>query len=235
MDVIAHIYTDLPAKFGVPRQSGLAKKLMGKIIFEEKYRAREAVKGLEDFSYIWLLWQFSEVCKEQKEDGWSPSVKPPRLGGKTKMGVFATRSPFRPNHIGLSSVRLEKIEYDKVLGPVIYVSGIDMINETPILDIKPYLEYVDSHPGAGNGFAEKTRDIALDVEFPQVLFEKLPPGKRDGIIDILQEDPRPAYHDIPDRIYGVEYAGFDVRFTVCQGVLHVCEIEELSNGRKYTV
>lgn len=231
MEIIAHIYTDLPSKFGVPRQSGLVQNLTGRIVFEEKYRVKEAFKGLEDFSYLWVLWQFSGVCKDSDaEDSWSPSVKPPRLGGKTKMGVFATRSPFRPNHIGLSSVKLEKIEYDRELGPVLLVSGIDMMDGTPVYDIKPYLEYVDSHPGAGNGFAQETADAVLQVEFPEALMPNIPQEKRDGILGILEQDPRPAYHDFPERVYGVEYAGFDVRFRVRQGVLMVCEVEKL-NGR----
>jgi tRNA-Thr(GGU) m(6)t(6)A37 methyltransferase TsaA len=232
MKVIAHIITDMPAKFGVPRQSGLVKELMGRIIFEEKYRVKEAVKGLEDFTYLWLIWQFSGVEIPTEEDEyWSPSVKPPRLGGKKKMGVFATRSPFRPNRIGLSSVKLEKIEYDKELGPVIYVSGIDLMDGTPIYDIKPYLAYVDSHPEAGNGFAEDTADYELQVVFPQQWIVMIPEEKRAGIMGVLAQDPRPAYHDFPERIYGVEYAGFDVRFTVEHGVLTVCEVESLHGKR----
>ncbi len=233
MNIIAHIYTDLPAKFGVPRQSSLVPELKGKIIFEEEYRVTQAFKGLEKFSYIWVLWQFSKVpvCSEQ-EAHWSPTVKPPRLGGKAKMGVFATRSPFRPNRIGLSSVKLDKIEYHKELGPVLCVSGIDMMNETPIYDIKPYLPYVDSHPEAGNGFAEQAADYKLKVIFPSQWLYMIPKEKREGIIGVLSQDPRPAYHTSPDRVYGVEYAGFDVRFTVNQGVLTVCEVENL-NGRRY--
>lgn len=232
MNVIAHIYTDLPAKFGVPRQSGLVPELKGKIIFEEEYRVKEAFKGLEDFSYIWVIWQFSEAPENFEREGfWSPSVKPPRLGGKKKMGVFATRSPFRPNRIGLSSVKLEGIQYDKELGPILWVSGIDMMDGTPIYDIKPYLSYVDSHPEAGNGFAGNTSDYSLEVVFPEKWFSMIPREKREGIMGLLSQDPRPAYHDFPDRIYGVEYAGFDVRFTVRQGILTVCEVEELKGKR----
>ena len=231
MDIIAHIHTDLPTKFGVPRQSGLVEELKGKIIFEEEYRVREAFKGLEEFSHLWLIWQFSEV-PDSLENGetWSPSVKPPRLGGKTKMGVFATRSPFRPNRLGLSSVKLDRIEYDKELGPVLYVSGIDMMDGTPIFDIKPYLSYVDAHPEAKDGFAQPFREYKLEVVFPPKWLKLIPECKREGIIGILSQDPRPAYHDFPERIYGVEYAGFDVRFRVTQGVLSVCEVEKL-NGR----
>ena len=228
MKVIAHIYTDLPAKFGIPRQSNLVPQLKGKIIFEEEYRVKEAFKGLEDFSYIWVLWQFSEVPGiSEAGEYWSPSVKPPRLGGKTKMGVFATRSPFRPNRIGISSVRLDGIEYHKELGAVLHVSGIDMMDKTPVYDIKPYLSYVDSHPDAGNGFAEHTADYKLEVIFPDCWMNMIPKEKREGILGILSQDPRPAYHDFSDRIYGVEYAGFDVRFTVKQKVLTVCEVEKL--------
>lgn len=232
MDIIAHIYTDMPAKFGVPRQSGLVPELKGRIIFEEKYRNKEALKGLESFSYIWLIWQFSEALKNAGDgQAWSPSVKPPRLGGRTKMGVFATRSPFRPNRIGLSSVKLDRIAYDKKIGPVLYVSGIDMLDGTPIYDIKPYLAYADSHPDAGNGFAENTGAYALEVVFPDRWLSMIPKEKRKGIMGVLSQDPRPAYHDFPDRIYGVEYAGFDVRFTVQKGILTVCEVEELKGKR----
>ncbi len=228
MKAIAHIYTDLPAKFGVPRQSGLVQDLMGKIVMEEEYRVKEAFKGIQDFSYLWLIWQFSDV-PEILENGkdWSASVKPPRLGGKTKMGVFATRSPFRPNRMGLSSVRLEKIEYDAQLGPVLYVSGVDMMDGTPILDIKPYLAYVDAHPEANDGFAANTKEYGLEVEFPERWLKLIPEEKRAGILGVLKQDPRPAYHEFPDRVYGVEYAGFDVRFRVEQGVLTVCEVERL--------
>lgn len=233
MNIIAHIYTDMPAKFGVPRQSGLVPELKGKIVFEEEYRVRNAFKGLESFSYIWVLWQFSEVPKlSEREEYWSPSVKPPRLGGRTKMGVFATRSPFRPNRIGLSSVKLDSIEYHKELGPVLHVSGIDMLNETPVYDIKPYLSYVDSHPDAKDGFAERTADYKLEVVFPNQWLCMIPKEKREGIFGVLSQDPRPAYHSCPERIYGVEYAGFDVRFTVNQGVLTVCEVEDLK-GKRY--
>lgn len=240
MEIIAHIYTDLPAKFGIPRQSSLVPELKGKIVFEEKYRIKQAFKGLERFSYIWVLWQFSEVPEISKEEAWSASVKPPRLGGKTKMGVFATRSPFRPNRIGLSSVKLDKIEQHSELGPVLYVSGIDMMNNTPVYDIKPYLSYVDSHPDAGNGFAEHTADYELEVVFPDRWLSMIPEEKRKGIFGILSQDPRPAYHNNPNRVYGVEYAGFNVRFTVNQkdsnslnqGVLTVCEVEDLK-GRRY--
>ncbi len=232
MKIIAHIETDMPAKFGVPRQSGLVKELRGRIVFEEPYRVKEAFKGLEGFSHLWILWQFSEVDREYDEEYWSPSVKPPRLGGKTKMGVFATRSPFRPNRIGLSSVKLEEIQYDKELGPVLLVSGVDMMDQTPVYDIKPYLAYVDAHPEAMDGFAARSRDYRLEVIFSEKWLSMIPEQKREGILGVLSADPRPAYHDDEERIYGVEYAGFDVRFRVAEHVLTVCEVEDLG-GRRY--
>jgi tRNA-Thr(GGU) m(6)t(6)A37 methyltransferase TsaA len=224
LKIIAHIHTDFPEKFGVPRQSGLIPELLGMIMFEEEYRVKEALKGIEDFSYLWLLWGFSEVEKTE----WSPSVKPPRLGGKTKMGVFATRSPFRPNPIGLSSVHLEEIRETKEQGTVLIVSGVDMMDGTPIYDIKPYLAYVDSHPEAGNGFAQNTVDYELQVDFPEEILQIIPREKRAGILKVLAKDPRPAYHDFPDRRYGVAYAGYDVRFTVSDGKLMVCEVVKLN-------
>lgn len=192
MEIIAHIYTDLPSKFGVPRQSGLVQNLTGRIVFEEKYRVKEPSKTGRFFLSLGSVAVLRCRKDSDAEDSWSPSVKPPRLGGKTKMGVFATRSPFRPNHIGLSSVKLEKIEYDRELGPVLLVSGIDMMDGTPVYDIKPYLEYVDSHPGAGNGFAQETADAVLQVEFPEALMRNIPQEKRDGILGILEQDPRPC-------------------------------------------
>lgn len=232
MKIIAYIYTDLPAKFGILRQSGLVKELKGKIIFEKEYRNTEAFKGIEDFEYLWVLWQFSETPESfDRGEDWSPSVKPPRLGGKKKMGVFATRSPFRPNRIGLSSVKLESIEYNRELGPILHVSGIDMMNQTPIYDVKPYLAYVDSHPDAGNGFAANMAEYQLKVEFPEEYLKLIPPDKRAGLMGVLRQDPRPAYHELPERLYGVEYAGFDVRFTVKEGILTVREIEELHGMR----
>ena len=219
MKIIAHIDTDFEEKFGIPRQSGLVKELRGRIVFEEAYRSAEAVRGLEGFDYIWLLWQFQGV----DEDHWSPMVKPPRLGGKTRMGVFATRSPFRPNPIGLSSVRLEKIEYTEE-GPVLLVSGADLKNRTPIYDIKPYLAYTDSHPGAREGFARRGREHFLEVEFPAELLELFPKEKREALLEVLRQDPRPGYHDDESRRYGVAFAGYDVRFRVKENILIVFEV-----------
>ncbi len=219
MKVIAHIYTDFEEKFGIPRQSGLVKSLRGRIVFEEEYRSAEAVRGLDGFDYIWLLWQFQGV----EADHWSPMVKPPRLGGKTRMGVFATRSPFRPNAIGLSSVKLEGIEASED-GPVLLVSGADLKNRTPIYDIKPYLAYTDSHPGAREGFAHKGREHTLSVEFPAELLERFPLEKRETLLEVLGQDPRPGYHDDENRRYGVAFAGYDVRFFVKENILTVFEV-----------
>lgn len=221
MNIIAHIRTDFPTKFGIPRQSGLVEELKGRIIFEPEYRNPDAVRGLDGFSHLWLIWQFSGT----KRDSWSPTVKPPRLGGNTRMGVFATRSPFRPNDIGLSSVRLEKIEITHELGAVLHVAGADLMDGTAIYDIKPYLPYTDSHPEATAGFAGAVLDYELKVAFPPKLLARIPEDRHEAIIAVLKQDPRPSYHDMPDRVYGVEFAGFDVRFTVREGVLTVCEVE----------
>lgn len=222
MKIIAHIRTDFPEKFGVPRQSGLVKELTGKIIFEPEYRNPDALRGIEDYDYLWLLWKFEGVEREK----WSPTVRPPRLGGEVHMGVFATRSPFRPNPIGLSSLRLEKVE-QTAEGPVLFVSGIDLRDNTPIYDIKPYLPYVDSHPDARGGFAAEKADYALEVVFPEHLLVKIPEGKQNAIIEVLKQDPRPAYHEDADRQYGVAFAGYNVRFRVVDGVLTVFEVTEI--------
>lgn len=222
MKVIAYIYTDFPEKFGIPRQSGLVPGLKGTIVFEPEYRSPEAVKGLEGFSYIWLLWQFEGVEREK----WSATVKPPRLGGNKHVGVFATRSPFRPNPIGLSSVRLERIEMtDK--GPVLHVAGIDLRDKTPIYDIKPYLPYADCHVDAREGFAGEVKDYQLEVNFPKELLMKIPEEKQKALIEVLKQDPRPSYHSDTNRQYGVSFAGFDVRFKVEKQVLEVVEIVHL--------
>lgn len=219
MKVIAYIYTDFPEKFGIPRQSGLVPELKGTIVFEPEYRSPEAVKGLEGFNYIWLLWQFEGVEREK----WSATVKPPRLGGNKHVGVFATRSPFRPNPIGLSSVRLERIEMtDK--GPVLHVAGIDLRDKTPIYDIKPYLPYADCHMDAREGFAGEVKDYHLEVNFPKELLMKIPEEKQEALIEVLKQDPRPSYHSDANRQYGVSFAGFDVRFKVEKQVLEVVEI-----------
>lgn len=221
MEIIAHIRTDLPEKFGIPRQSGLVKELQGTIVFEPKYRNALAVQGLEQFSYIWVLWQFEGVEREK----WVPTVRPPRLGGNTEMGVFATRSPFRPNAIGLSSLRLLKVEIDPKQGPLLHVAGVDMRDRTPIFDIKPYLKYADCHEDANDGFAGKRRSEGLQVEFPELFLRKIPEDKREGLRGILSQDPRPAYHDDPSREYGVAFCGFNVKFRVENGILSVTGVE----------
>lgn len=220
MNPIAHIETDFPTKFGIPRQSGIITSLQGRIVFEPEYRIAEAVRGLEDFSHIWLIWEFSEAVR----DSWSPTVRPPRLGGNVRKGVFATRSPFRPNPIGLSSVRLEKIEIDPKLGPVLYVLGADLMDGTPIYDIKPYIAYTDSHPEAVSGFATKPAEYLLEVEFPENLLTKVEPRKRESLISVLAHDPRPQYQDDPERIYGMAFGDMEVKFKVINNRLNVEEV-----------
>ena len=210
MKPIAHIETDFPTKFGIPRQSGIIETLQGRIVFEPEYRIAEAVRGLEEFSHIWIIWQFSEAVR----DTWSPTVRPPRLGGNVRKGVFATRSPFRPNPIGLSSVKLERIETDPKLGPVLYVSGADLMDGTPIYDIKPYIAYTDSHPEAVSGFASKPAEYLLEVEFPEDLLEHVAPEKRESLIEVLAHDPRPQYQDDPERVYGLAFGGMEIKFKV---------------------
>lgn len=221
---IAHIHTDFPQKFGLPRQSGLVDDLKGYIIFEKEYRDPEAVRGIEGFDYLWLLWGF-----EVKEDDlFRPTVRPPRLGGNERMGVFATRSPFRPNHIGLSSVKLESVEMTKGSGPILYVSGIDMKDNTPIYDIKPYLAYTDSHDKARSGFTDTTAFNALEVDFPDDLLFKLPKEKRAGALAVLKGDIRPSYHRNKEEEdeYGLSYAGFNIRFKVKGSRLNVYEVSD---------
>ena len=220
MHIIAHIRTDFPTKFGIPRQSGLIDELAGRVVFEEEYRSAEALRGLEGFSHIWLIWQFSEAVRE----GWSPTVKPPRLGGNRRMGVFATRSPFRPNPIGLSCVRLERIEFGTPEGPVLHVRGADLMDQTPIYDIKPYLPYADCRPEATDGFAGAVFTDALEVDFPPTLLALLPEDRREAAVKLLSQDPRPGYKRDGARRYGVPFAGYDLRFTVQDGVLRVCEV-----------
>ena len=222
MKIIARIHTDFPTKFGIPRQSGLVQSLKARIVFEPEYRNPDALRGIDGYGYLWLIWEFSEA----KRDTWSPTVRPPRLGGNTRMGVFATRSPFRPNPIGLSSVKLEKVELDSPDGPVLIVSGADLMDGTPIYDIKPYLPYVDSHPDAAGGFADPVREYALRVEFPGALMVKIPEESREALMEILAQDPRPSYQKDPGRVYGVPFAGMDVRFTVQEDLLTVCDVKE---------
>lgn len=221
MKMIAHIESDFTEKFGIPRQSGLVENLVSRIVFEKEYRVPEAFRGLEDFSHIWIIWQFSEAVRED----WSPTVRPPRLGGNKRMGVFATRSPFRPNSIGLSSVKLLKIDFDCPEAPVLYVSGADMLNGTPIFDIKPYLPYTDSHPEASGGFALQQKEGVLDVDFPPELLEKIRPELRNGLIDVLAQDPRPQYQNSPERVYTFDFAEYSVSFSVRDNTLYVSEIK----------
>ncbi len=216
--VIAHLYNDFGSKFGVPRQSGLAETA-GRIVFTEPYRNADALRGIEGYSHLWLLWIFSEAVRED----WSPTVRPPRLGGNTRVGVFATRSPFRPNPIGLSCVRLASVEAQTPEGPVLHVVGADLMNGTPIYDIKPYLPYADSIPDAASGFAPDA-EAPLRVDFPPQLLERIPADKRSGLLAALAQDPRPRYQDDPDRVYGMAFAGFDIRFRVENGVLTVADV-----------
>ena len=224
--VIARIRTDFPTKFGIPRQSGLVKELQGRIVFEPEYRNPEAVRGLEDFSHVWLIWEFSE----SKRDGWSPTVRPPKLGGNIRKGVFATRSPFRPNPIGLSAVKLEKVDIHPELGPVLHVSGADLMDGTPIYDIKPYIPYADCIPDAKGGFTRETDNSLLEVIFPENLLEIIPFEKQKAVMQILAFDPRPSYQEDEERIYGLEFAGFDIRFRVAGKVLKVVEVVSEDKG-----
>lgn len=219
---IAHIRTDFPTKFGIPRQSGLADT-KAEIVFEPEYRSIDALRGIEEYSHLWLLWEFSEAIRKE----WSPTVRPPRLGGNKRMGVFATRSPFRPNPIGLSCVTLEGIEVRETDGPVLLVTGADLMDCTPIYDIKPYLAHVDAYPKAKGGFAEKVKKYALEVEIPEKWIEKVPDSKRESLKQILAQDPRPAYQEEPDRVYGMEFAGLEVKFQAAEGKLTVCQIEHI--------
>lgn len=223
MHIIANIHSDFPTKFGIPRQSGLVEELTAKIVFTPDYRAPEAVRGLEDFSHIWLIWQFSKAVREH----WSPTVRPPRLGGNTRMGVFATRSPFRPNAIGLSCVRLLKVEPNTPEGPVLTVAGADLMDGTPILDIKPYIPYADCQPEATGGFTDTAGDFLLKVEFPPELLSMVPEDRREALIGVLSHDPRPSYQRNAERVYGMEFAGWNVRFRVAGDTLLVVDCEKV--------
>ena len=217
---IAFMHSDFATKFGIPRQSGLVAQLRSTIVFEPEYRNDDALRGIEDFSHLWIIWQFSEAVR----DGWSPTVRPPRLGGNTRMGVFATRSPFRPNNLGLSCVTLLGVEQTADHGTVLHVGGADLMDGTPIFDIKPYIPYSDSHPDAKGGFTDTAGDFLLQVEFPDALLQKIPQDKRDAAIGVLSHDPRPSYQRKPGRVYGLTFAGYDIRFTVEQDVLTVIEV-----------
>lgn len=223
LKIIARIKTDFATKFGVPRQSGLVDDLKATIVFEPEYRSTDALRGLEGFSHIWLIWSFSETVI----DDWQPTVRPPRLGGNARMGVFATRSPYRPNPLGLSSVKLEEIKHDPKYGTVLVVSGADLMDGTPIYDIKPYLPFTDSHPHATGGFAEERYGDGLDVIFPDNLLCKIPEDKRCAVKSVLAQDPRPHYQSDPNRLYGMTFAGFDIRFKVEGDVLKVYEVENI--------
>lgn len=224
---IATIRTDFPSKFGIPRQSGLVNQLKATIQFEKEYRDANAFRGIEGFSHLWLIWQFSQSVQTT----WSPMVKPPRLGGNERMGVFATRSPFRPNALGLSLVSLESIEFTKEYGPLLHVAGADLLDGTPIYDIKPYLKYVDSKEDAISGFADTYSNYALQVEFPEELLQKIPENKREAVICVLSNDPRPSYQDNPERIYGMEFSDYEIKFTVRQQCLFVCAVEPRKSGK----
>lgn len=221
MDVIAVMHSDFPTKFGIPRQSGLAEALQSTIVFEPAYRNSEALRGIEGFSHLWILWQFSQAVRQD----WSPTVRPPRLGGNTRMGVFATRSPFRPNAIGLSCVRLLSVEHTQDMGTVLHIGGADLMDGTPILDIKPYIPYCDAHPEAMGGFTQDAGDYLLEVDFPENLKQRLPAEKQEAICQVLSHDPRPSYQKDSDRVYGLSFAGHDIRFTVKDTVLTVVDVQ----------
>ncbi len=220
IQVIARMHSDFATKFGIPRQSGLVDELRSTIIFEPEFRNPDALRGIEDFSHLWIIWQFSEAVRQ----GWSPTVRPPRLGGNTRMGVFATRSPFRPNNLGLSSVKLLGVEHTEKYGTVIHVGGADLMDGTPIFDIKPYIAYGDSHPDAKGGFTDTAGEFLLHVNFPEELLQILPEDKRSAAVGVLSHDPRPSYQRKPGRIYGLTFAGFDIRFTVEGDILTVTEV-----------
>lgn len=222
---IAHIYTDFPEKFGIPRQSGLAKSLRGRIVFEPEYRDPEALRGLDGFSHIWLIWEFSA---NRATNPWQPVVRPPRLGGNSAMGVFATRSPFRPNPLGLSCVKLDSVELSTPDGPVINVLGADLMDGTPIYDIKPYIRYADSRPEAVCGYVDALEERSLKVVVPSELSEKIADKTIiPSLIETLRLDPRPSYHNDPERVYGLYFSGYNVRFKVVEAVLTVTDIETL--------
>ena len=219
---IAHIRSDFKEKFGIPRQSGLVDSLRAQVVFQPEYRVADAVRGLEEFSHIWLIWEFSQAHRAE----WSPTVRPPRLGGNRRIGVFATRSPFRPNALGMSVVRLERVETDAALGPVLHVAGADLLDGTPIYDIKPYIPYADAHPEASGGFTDQTPRVRLEVRCPEDLLARVPEGKREALLGVLAEDPRPSYQSDPERVYGMAFSGVNVHFTVSEDTLTVRDIEK---------
>jgi tRNA-Thr(GGU) m(6)t(6)A37 methyltransferase TsaA len=217
---IAHIRSDFSEKFGIPRQSGLVEELTAAVVFEPPYRVPDALRGVEGFSHLWLIWEFSQARRE----GWSPTVRPPRLGGNKRLGVFATRSPFRPNPLGLSCVRLLELRQDREQGPVLTVAGADLLDGTPIYDIKPYLPYADCKPEAVGGFASQPKGTDLEVDCPDRLLDRVPEGKRAALLAVLAQDPRPQYQDDPNRVYGMAFAGLEVKFQVAGERLTVTEI-----------
>ena len=229
MEYIARIHTPFPEKFGIPRQSGLAANAKGTIVFEPKFRNPDAVKGIEEFSHLWLLWEFSRA----RQETFHATVAPPRLGGKERKGVFATRSPFRPNSIGLSCVKLEKVRIDENDGPLLVVSGVDLLDGTPIYDIKPYLPYADAHPDAKGGFTDHIRDYRLQVEFPEELIKEIPMGQREALLEVLANDPRPRYQNRPDKVYGLAYGHKDIHFQVRDDILTVCDVTEFSSQKSF--
>ncbi len=223
IQIIARMHSDFATKFGIPRQSGLVQQLQSTIVFEPEFRNPDALRGIEDFSHLWVIWQFSEAVRQ----GWSPTVRPPRLGGNARMGVFATRSPFRPNNLGLSCIKLLGVEHTAQYGTVLHVGGADLMDGTPIFDIKPYIPYADCQVDATGGFTDTAADFILKVDFPGPLLEKLPEGKREAAVEVLSHDPRPSYQRKPDRIYGLTFAGFDIRFQVQEDLLTVVEVNNV--------
>lgn len=221
IQAIARMKSDFPTKFGIPRQSGLVDELRSTIIFEPEYRNPDALRGIEGYSHLWLIWQFSQAVRQ----GWSPTVRPPRLGGNTRMGVFATRSPYRPNSLGLSCVRLLAVEDTKEFGTVLHVGGADLMDGTPIFDIKPYIPYGDAHPDAIGGFSDQAGDFLLDVVIPDDLLNQVPSNKQQSLLGVLSHDPRPSYQRDPERIYGLSFAGYNIRFQVRENVLSVLAIQ----------
>lgn len=225
MEVVARVQSGFPGKFGIPRQAGLVPSLRSRVVFEPDYRNPDLLRGLEGFSHIWLIWNFSG----NRRSGWSPTVRPPRLGGNQRMGVFATRSPFRPNPIGLSCVRLEEVRLDGPQGPELLIAGADLMDGTPVFDIKPYIPYADCQPDASGGFTDTAKDFLLQVDFPQALLNQIPADLREALLGILSHDPRPSYQHDPERIYGLTFGGFNVRFRVSESCLSVCQVDPVQN------
>lgn len=228
MRPIAHFRSAFPSKFGIPRQSGIVKELRGCIVFEPEFRNADALRGLDGFDYLWILWEFSanRTMKERGATSWQPTVRPPLLGGNVQMGVFATRSPYRPNPIGLSSAQIDHIDLDTTEGPIIHVLGADLMDGTPIYDIKPYVTYADCHPGARSGFVDERRWEELEVDFPEALQSHFTTDSLKALIRVLALDPRPQYQDLPDKVYGMPYEDYDIRFRVADGVLTVVEVKK---------